>query len=202
VINAVLDALNKTKPTSYKVMIQSTHSSVLKIFDKSKFERVYKVDENIGDAAVSAIKDIKTFADSVVIGKKSVFPETSAFLVNSTNIVAKLKSFKLRVYVETFSNEFVSQAWDYYSDASIEINSFVIGTKVNGIITDFPKTANRYRSKFNLLCQHLLLEQGFWKIDSTWSFLCVGTNKLESSKSTWSMKTFFLFAQIISKLSP
>ncbi|KAK8468513.1 hypothetical protein PHAVU_006G050300 [Phaseolus vulgaris] len=145
VINAVLDALNKTKPTSYKVMIQSTHSSVLKIFDKSKFERVYKVDENIGDAAVSAIKDIKTFADSVVIGKKSVFPETSAFLVNSTNIVAKLKSFKLRVYVETFSNEFVSQAWDYYSDASIEINSFVIGTKVNGIITDFPKTANRYR---------------------------------------------------------
>ncbi|KAK7333421.1 hypothetical protein VNO80_30193 [Phaseolus coccineus] len=152
VINAVLDALNKTKPRSYKVMIQSTHSSVLKILDKSKFERVYKVDENIGDASVSAIKDIKTFADSVVIGKKSVFPENSAFLVNSTNIVAKLKSFKLRVYVETFSNEFVSQAWDYYSDASIEINSFVIGTKVNGIITDFPKTANRYRR--NLCLKH------------------------------------------------
>jgi len=150
VVNAVLDALKKTKPRSHKVMIQSTHSSVLKKLDKSKFERVYKVDENIGDAAETAIKDIKTFADSVVIRKESVFPETEAFLVNSTNIVEKLKSFKLRVYVETFSNEFVSQAWDYYSDASIEINSFVIGTKVNGIITDFPKTADRYRSKFKL----------------------------------------------------
>ncbi|KAL3007028.1 hypothetical protein AAZX31_08G313000 [Glycine max] len=146
VTDAVLDALQKAKPRSHKVMIQSTHSSVLKIFkDKSKFERVYKVDENIRDAADSAIEDIKTFADSVVIGKASVFPESSAFLVNSTNTVARLKSFKLPVYVETFSNEFVSQAWDYYSDPSIEINSFVIGTKVNGIITDFPKTANRYR---------------------------------------------------------
>ncbi|XP_047181452.1 glycerophosphodiester phosphodiesterase GDPDL3-like [Vigna umbellata] len=152
VITAVLDALNKTKPRSHKVMIQSTHSSVLKILDKSKFERVYKVDENIGDASETAIKDIKRFADSVVIGKKSVFPETEAFLVNATNIVAKLKSAKLRVYVETFSNEFVSQAWDYYSDASIEINSFVIGTKVNGIITDFPKTADRYRR--NLCLKH------------------------------------------------
>ncbi|RDX74148.1 Glycerophosphodiester phosphodiesterase GDPDL3, partial [Mucuna pruriens] len=144
VVNAVLDALQK--PRSHKVMIQSTHSSVLKIFkEKSKYERVYKVDENIRDADDSAIEDIKTFADSVVIGKASVFPETSAFLVNSTNTVSRLQSFKLPVYVETFSNEFVSQAWDYYSDPSIEINSFVIGTKVNGIITDFPKTADRYR---------------------------------------------------------
>lgn len=153
VVNAVLDALQKAKPRSHRVMIQSTHSSVLKIFkDRSKYERVYKVDENIRDADDLAIKDIKTFADSVVIGKASVFPETSAFLVNSTNTVARLKSFKLPVYVETFSNEFVSQAWDYYSEPSIEINSFVIGTKVNGIITDFPKTADRYRR--NLCLKH------------------------------------------------
>ncbi|KAJ1441303.1 PLC-like phosphodiesterase, TIM beta/alpha-barrel domain superfamily [Sesbania bispinosa] len=149
VTNAVLDALHKAgyhKPGSPKVMIQSTHSSVLKIFkDKSKYERVYKVDENIRDAVDSAIEDIKTFADSVVVRKASVFPETSAFLVNSTNTVARLQSFNLSVYVETFSNEFVSQAWDYYSDAFVEINSFVLGAKVNGIITDFPKTADRYR---------------------------------------------------------
>lgn len=94
VTNVVLDALQKAKPRSHKVMIQSTHSSVLKIFkDKSKFERVYKVDKNISDAADSAIKDIKTFADSVVIGKASVFPETAAFLVSSTNTLARLKSF-------------------------------------------------------------------------------------------------------------
>lgn len=141
-------------------MIQSTHSSVLKIFkDKSKYERVYKVDKNIRDAVDSAIEDIKTFADSVVVGKASVFPQTSAFLVNSTNTVARLQSFNLPVYVETFSNEFVSQAWDYYSDAFVEINSFVIGAKVNGIITDFPKTADRYRSKLQLLYKTMFLKK-------------------------------------------
>ncbi|KAL2320208.1 hypothetical protein Fmac_029177 [Flemingia macrophylla] len=47
-------------------------------------------------------------------GKTSVLPAAQAFLVNFTHTVAKLKSFKLPVYVETFNNEFVSQAWDYY----------------------------------------------------------------------------------------
>lgn len=148
VTKSVLNALQKAgydKQKSRKIMIQSTHSSVLKIFkDKSKYERVYKVDENIHDADDKAIKDIKTFADSVVLQKASVFTQNLAFLVNSTNTVARLQSFKLPVYVETFSNEFVSQAWDYYSDPSVEINSFVVGAKVNGIITDFPKTAVRY----------------------------------------------------------
>lgn len=156
VTNAVLDALNKAgydKSGPQKVMIQSTHSSVLMEFKgNSKYERVYKVKEDIYDALDSAVKDIKTFADSVVIGKSSVFPENSAFLVNSTKTVSKLHSFNLSVYVETFSNEFVSQAWDYYSDAFVEINSFVIGAKVDGIITDFPKTADRYRKN---LCLNL-----------------------------------------------
>ncbi|KAJ1392515.1 PLC-like phosphodiesterase, TIM beta/alpha-barrel domain superfamily [Sesbania bispinosa] len=120
VTDAVLNALHKgydnDKPGPQKIMIQSTHSS-----------------------------DIKKFANSVVIEKTSIFPVTSAFLVNITNTVTKLKSFNLTVYVETLSNEFVSQAWDYYSDASVEINSFVKGAKVDGIITDFPKTADRYR---------------------------------------------------------
>jgi len=161
VTKAVLNALQKAgydKEKSPKVMIQSTHSSVLKIFkDKSKYERVYKVDENIHDADDKAIDDIKKFADSVVLEKASVFTQNLAFLVNSTNTVARLQSFKLPVYVETFSNEFVSQAWDYYSDPSVEINSFVVGAKVNGIITDFPKTAVRYTSKYKILYKTLLL---------------------------------------------
>ncbi|XP_045821027.1 glycerophosphodiester phosphodiesterase GDPDL3-like isoform X2 [Trifolium pratense] len=148
VTKAVLNTLKKSgydEQRSPKVMIQSTHKSVLKIFkDKSKYERVYKVGENIRDADNKAIEDIKTFADSVVVQKASVFTQSEAFLVNSTNLVARLQSFKLPVYVETFSNEFVSQAWDYYSDAFVEINSYVVGAKVNGIITDFPKTAVRY----------------------------------------------------------
>jgi glycerophosphoryl diester phosphodiesterase len=134
VTKAVLNTLKKSgydEQRSPKVMIQSTHKSVLKIFkDKSKYERVYKVGENIRDADDKAIEDIKTFADSVVVQKASVFTQSEAFLVNSTNTVARLQSFKLPVYVETFSNEFVSQAWDYYSDAFVEINSFVVGARL------------------------------------------------------------------------
>ncbi|KAK4275373.1 hypothetical protein QN277_018466 [Acacia crassicarpa] len=150
VINAVPDALNKAGYDK-KVMIQSTDSSVLMKFKENpKYERVYKVKEAIYDALDSAVQDIKMFADSVVIGKSSVYPEVSAFLVNSTKTVSKLHSFNLSVYVETFSNEFVSQAWDYYSDASVEINSFLIGAKVDGIITALPKTAARSRKNLYL----------------------------------------------------
>ncbi|KAI4307930.1 hypothetical protein L6164_031055 [Bauhinia variegata] len=150
VTNAVVDALRKSgydkQSVSQGVMIQSTHSSLLKEFKaKTKYEIVYKVDESISDADDSAVKDIKMFAHSVVVGKSSVYPVTSAFLTNATNTVSKLKSNNLKVYVETFSNEFVSQAWDYYSDAFVEINSVVSGENIDGIITDFPKTADRYR---------------------------------------------------------
>lgn len=151
VTNAVLDSLSKAgynKPGTQKVFIQSTNSSVLKEFkDKSNYECVYKVDENVRDAVNAAVEEIMDFADSVVVEKSSVFPLNSAFLTGSTNIVTKLKTFNLSVYVETFSNEFVSQAWDFFSDATVEINTFVQATEINGVITDFPKTANRYKSK-------------------------------------------------------
>ncbi|KAF7831319.1 glycerophosphodiester phosphodiesterase GDPDL1-like [Senna tora] len=149
ITDAVLTALSKAsydKPGAQKVLIQSSNSSVLKEFrDKTKYELVYKIDENVGDAVNSAVEEIKSFADSVVVEKASVFPLNAAFLTGSTKIVPKLKSYNLSVYVETFSNEFVSQAWDFFSDATVEINTFVQGEEVDGVITDFPKTANRYR---------------------------------------------------------
>ncbi|KAM3744095.1 hypothetical protein ACB098_06G026200 [Castanea mollissima] len=149
VVQAVKDALSKASydnQVALRVMIQSTNSSVLEKFkDKANYELVYKVDENIRDAANSAVGDIKKFAHAVVVNKASVFPENNAFLTRETDTVSKLKSFKLPVYVETFSNEFVSQAWDFFSDATVEINSYVMGASVDGVITDYPKTAARYK---------------------------------------------------------
>ena len=148
------DALSKAgydNQVALKVMIQSSNSSVLMQFkDKAKYELVYKVEENVRDALNSTVEDIKKFADSVVVSKTSVFPENLAFVTSLTDIVSKLQSFKLPVYVETFSNEFVSQAWDFFSDATVEINSYVTGVNVDGVITDFPKTAARYKSKWIL----------------------------------------------------
>lgn len=162
VTDKVIAALRKAgldNWTAPDVKIQSTNSSVLMKFkEKTNYGRVYKIEENIGDALSSSIEDIKKFADSVVINKASIFPETQAFITRVTDVVPKLKAAKLPVYVELFSNEFVSQAWDFFSDPTVEINSFVLAVNIDGVITDFPKTAARYKSKCVLLYNRLLFE--------------------------------------------
>ena len=155
VTDAVLDALSTNdydNQTIKRVMIQSTNSAVLtKIKEKKNFEFVYEVDEVIRDALNSTMLDIKKFADAVVIKKKSVFSRNNiGFLTGTTDVVPKLKAFKLPVYVKLFQNEFFPQAWDFFSDARVELNSFVVGADIDGVITEFPRTANNYRSKFTL----------------------------------------------------
>ncbi|VVA98992.1 unnamed protein product [Arabis nemorensis] len=158
VVDAVLDELKKaTAQESYanatRILIQSTDKSVLMKFKEKKKmnhdELVYRVDEDIGDVTDSAIKDIKDFAGSIVISKKSVYPSNSgnAFvrLRTGTGIVSRLKSNGLRVFVETFHNEFMSQQYDFFSDPTVEIDSFVRAIEIDGIITDFPATTTRYR---------------------------------------------------------
>ncbi|KAG5546647.1 hypothetical protein RHGRI_018726 [Rhododendron griersonianum] len=146
VTDAVLDVLHNASLNNLKVMIQSTNSSVLiKLKEESNYELVYKVDEDIRDADNSTIREIKKFADSVVISKASVFPNVEKYLTGKTDVVQKLQAFELKVYAEVFQNEFASQAWDFFSDANVEINNFVMGGGVDGIITEFPRTAVQYR---------------------------------------------------------
>ncbi|XP_022753067.1 glycerophosphodiester phosphodiesterase GDPDL3-like isoform X2 [Durio zibethinus] len=149
VTDAVLNALSKAgydEQTAQTVMIQSSNSSVLKKFKgKTNYKLVYKVDEDIGGAPSGTIDDIKRLASAVVISKDSVFPKNAAFLTGVTNVVPRLQAANLSVFVQTFSNEFTSQAWDFFSDATVEINSFYMGAGINGVITDFPKTSDRYR---------------------------------------------------------
>ncbi|XP_018452061.2 glycerophosphodiester phosphodiesterase GDPDL3-like isoform X2 [Raphanus sativus] len=150
VVKAVLDSLMETGysngTTKTKVMIQSTNSSVLVDFKKqSNYETVYKVEEKIVDISDSAIEDIKKFANAVVIGKTSVFSLFDSFITRQTKVVEKLQKSKLPVYVELFQNEFVSQAYDFFSDPTVEINSYILGAGTNGIITEFPFTAARYK---------------------------------------------------------
>ncbi|KAH7861502.1 hypothetical protein Vadar_026995 [Vaccinium darrowii] len=146
VTDAVVDALKAFSLNHRTVMIQSTDSSVLiKIKGVSNYELVYKVDEDIRDADTSSIKEIKKFADSVVVSKASVLPSDVKYLTGNTDVVRKLQAFELKVYAEVFQNEFVSQAWDFFSDANVEINNFVLGGGVDGIITEFPRTAAQYK---------------------------------------------------------
>ncbi|KAL5700166.1 glycerophosphodiester phosphodiesterase [Ranunculus cassubicifolius] len=149
ITDAVTDALNKAgynNQTTRNVIIQSTDKAVLTRFkEQTKYSRMYMVDKDIRSADDSSIKDIKSFADYVTVRKDSVFPESSLFITGSTNIVSRLQSFNLTVFVHVFRNEFVEQAWDFFSDPIVEINSYVAGAGINGIITEFPGTAARYR---------------------------------------------------------
>ncbi|KAH7546818.1 hypothetical protein FEM48_Zijuj01G0241400 [Ziziphus jujuba var. spinosa] len=146
VTDAVLSALSKASFAEQKVFIQSSNSSVLAKFQgKENYKLVYRIEEKISDIDASSLDDIKKFASSVVVNKDSVFPETELFLTGTTNVVKKLQSSNLSVYVETFNNEFVSQPWDFFSDATVEINSYVMGANIDGVITPFPKTAARYK---------------------------------------------------------
>lgn len=39
------------------------------------------------------------------------------------------------------------QAWDFFSDANVEIDNFVLGGGVDGIIIEFPRTVVQCKSK-------------------------------------------------------
>ncbi|XP_039141925.1 LOW QUALITY PROTEIN: glycerophosphodiester phosphodiesterase GDPDL4-like [Dioscorea cayenensis subsp. rotundata] len=143
ITDAVMSALNQT---DQEVLIQSSSSAVLmKMKQKTKCKLVYKVDESIGDADNSSITDIKHFADIVAVQKQSIYPQSLAFITGETELVKKLQSARLSVHVYLLRNEFVSQAWDFFSDPVVEINNFVKGAGVDGIITDNPGTAVAYK---------------------------------------------------------
>ncbi|KAH6795804.1 hypothetical protein C2S51_036790 [Perilla frutescens var. frutescens] len=145
VTDVVLDTLNKAGFTK-KVMIRSSDSAVLSKFkSSSNYELVYLVDEDVRDILNSTILEIKKFASSVVVSKKSVFPTEKAFVTVETNVVPKLQAFNISVYVQFFRNEFVSQPWDFFSDPYVEINTHYALAGINGVITDFPATAARFK---------------------------------------------------------
>ncbi|PUZ47596.1 hypothetical protein GQ55_7G178400 [Panicum hallii var. hallii] len=146
VIKALGDA-GYNNQTAQKVMIQSTNSSVLEKFKQQmKYDLVYMINEEVRDAAPSSLTDIKKFASAVSVDTGSVFPESHHFTMYKTNLVQTLQNAGLSVYVYTLMNEFASQAYDFFSDATVQINWYVTAAGVDGLITEFPATARRYKS--------------------------------------------------------
>ncbi|CAA6661574.1 unnamed protein product [Spirodela intermedia] len=148
VTEEVLKALNASD-LKQEVIIQSTNSSVLKKVQQlnSSSKLMYKIEELILDVDASAVKDIAGFASFVAVSKKSIYPDNIKFLLNKTRVVEKFKAEKLPVFAYLFQNEYLSVSWDVYNDPIADINLFVKGAGVEGLITEFPATAEAFRSK-------------------------------------------------------
>ncbi|CAL5186866.1 unnamed protein product [Lathyrus oleraceus] len=148
IVGAVTTALSNAtfdKQATQQVLIQSDDSSVLsKYKDIPSYKRVLLVENEIGDAPKNTVDEIKKYAEAVNLRKTSVVKASGSLLSGMTNVVKEMKDANLTVFVHTLRNEFISLAFDYWSDPNVEIATYIHSAKVDGIVTDFPATTSRY----------------------------------------------------------
>jgi glycerophosphoryl diester phosphodiesterase len=151
-VTTALSAAGFDNQTAKEVLIQSKDSAVLVKLkqQKTNYKLVYTLPSSIGDTSSSSLKDIKKFAHAVVVDRRSVFTLSYDFIIRQNRLVQDLQSAGLAVYAQVFRNEFVAHPLDFFGDATVEINYYVQSFNLSGIITDFPKTVRRYKSKSHL----------------------------------------------------
>jgi hypothetical protein len=189
-VNAALSAAGYNNQTAKGVLIQSKDSAVLVKLkqQKTKCKLVYTLPSGIGDVSTSSLEAVKKFADAVVVDKdNSVFTSSLAFIIRQNNLMKDLQSAGLAVYAQVFRNEFLSQPYDFFADATVEINYYFQSFNLSGIITDFPKTVTRYKSKSHLPSTY-----------SGSSFFCLHQHgTMKNSMGTWLVvfRSFFKSSQ-------
>ncbi|CAA7032372.1 unnamed protein product [Microthlaspi erraticum] len=138
--NSTLD-----KQVTQKVLIQSSDSSVLSSFEAvPPFTRVLSIDKEIGDAPKPSIEEIKKHAEAVNLKRSSLVTISQSFATGKTNVVEEMHKGNISVYVSVLRNEYISIAFDYFSDPTVELATFIAGSGVDGVVTEFPATATRY----------------------------------------------------------
>lgn len=113
------------------------------------------MEQDTDNAPEPSAVEIKKYADAVNLPKSSIIQVSNYFTKGMTNIVQDMKKANLLVFVHLLKNEFVSLAFDYLADPYLEIATYVQHIGVDGIVTAFPATVNRYLSK------HFLISLGF-----------------------------------------
>ncbi|CAI0542476.1 unnamed protein product [Linum tenue] len=147
VVTTVSTALHKAsfdKQTTQQVLIQSDDTSVLAKFSNLGYKRVLAVKEEVSDIPKATVDEIKKYADAVTLTRFSIIPTSHGFTRKETNSVLALQAANLSVFVTTLNNEYLSLAFDYNSDAMFEIATYTQLVQVNGTITEYPGTANKY----------------------------------------------------------
>ncbi|CAN7122030.1 unnamed protein product [Brassica rapa subsp. narinosa] len=144
IVDAVKSALTSSK-LDKKVLIQSDDSSVLDSFKTvPQYTRVLSIDKEIGDAPKPTIEEIKKHADAVNVLRSSLVTISQSFATGKTKVVEAMHKGNISVYVSVLRNEYLSITFDYFSDPTVELATFIAGNGVDGVITEFPATATRY----------------------------------------------------------
>ena len=93
-VTTALSAAGFSNHPTKEVLIQSKDSAVLVKLkqQKTKCKLVYTLPSGIGDASNSSLKDIKQFAEAVVVDSKSVFTLSFDFIIRQNSLVQDLQS--------------------------------------------------------------------------------------------------------------
>ncbi|GMY35654.1 glycerophosphodiester phosphodiesterase GDPDL7-like [Fagus crenata] len=145
VVTTALSNATFDKQVTQSVMIQSDDTSVLSKFkDVPTYKRVLLIEERISKAPKKAVAEVKKYADTVAITRGDIVEVSSYFTTHMTNVVRQFQKANVSVFVYVLRNEYITLAFDYFSDPTVEIATFVEGAGVDGLITEFPGTASTY----------------------------------------------------------
>jgi len=146
IIEALDDAGYSNETAQQKVLVYSYSSSVLAKFkEETYYELVYDINGAYGEVAPSGLAELQKFASAVAVPRRSVIDEDDGFTISQTEMVRSLQAAGYPVYVYNLGNEYVSQPFDFFADATVQMNTYVEVAGVDGLITDFPASARRYK---------------------------------------------------------
>ncbi|CAM8942496.1 unnamed protein product [Rhodiola kirilowii] len=148
IVHAVTEALSNAtldKQTTQKVLIQSDDTSVLAQFQNAPtYQRVLMIKEIISNIEKPAVEEIKKHANAINVLRASLVASTMAFTTAQTNVVQEMHAANISVYAHTFRNEYVVLPFDFFADPMVELATYIAGLGVDGVVVDFPSTANAY----------------------------------------------------------
>ncbi|CAH2051095.1 unnamed protein product [Thlaspi arvense] len=148
ITDVVAEALSNAtfdKQQTQKVLIQSDDNQVLlKFKNNTNYQKVLLINEDISAAPNATVQEIRKYADAVTLRRSSIITISDSFATGFTTVVDNMRAANLSVYAFPFMNEFVSLMFDYFSDPLVELATYLDHPGVDGVITDFPATANAY----------------------------------------------------------
>ncbi|XVF35531.1 hypothetical protein REPUB_Repub18cG0153800 [Reevesia pubescens] len=148
IVDSVTKALSNAtfdKQQTQQVLIQSDDTSVLSKFKGvPAYNRLFRIVDEIGDAPKQTIDEIKKYADGVVVARPSLISIENGFAKDQTKVIEEMHAANISVYVFVLRNEFVALPFDFYSDPTVELATYVAGLEVDGVVTEFPATASKY----------------------------------------------------------